>query len=179
MIVRRTLVLAALALLVAASGCSGKRERAEVSRQVDTGEAPRSKSPALSEPGRGGAATDSTESVSDSTEAAAELFSRIHDHESKLSQTIIANRLDEVGPEAFLIRDLIVTAARQASVPANQKAALDQHVSAVRSMAADLSEAGRAGNLNAVKAGNGGFQRELGMIERLIGQAHGSNPGTE
>ena len=115
----------------------------------------------------------------DSTESAAELFSRIHDHESKLSRTITSNRLEEVGREAFLIRDLTVTAADQANVPVNQKAALQQHVSTVRRVATELSEAGKAGEVNEVKARNAEFQRELGIIERMIGQARGSSPGTE
>jgi len=168
MVVRRFLVLAALATCVAAPGCSGKREQAEESREMQPGEAQRSGPPA-----RGGAAG------ADSVESAAELFSRIHDHESRLSQTITSNRLDEVGREAFLIRDLIVTAAGQANVPVNQKAALEQHVSMVRRVATNLSEAGKAGDLNEVKARNAEFQRELGTIERMIGQVGGSSTGTE
>jgi hypothetical protein len=165
MIIRRSLVLAAFATLVIASGCSGKREHAEEGRQMRTGEAPRGPLPAPSEPARG----DST----------AELFSRVHDHESRLSQTITANRLDEVGQEAFLIRDLIVTAARQANVPVDQKAALEEHVSTVRRMAAALSRVGKAGNLNEAKAGNAELQRELGLIERMIGLPQGASPDTE
>ena len=172
MIVRRSLVLAALATFVTASGCSGKREHAEEGRQVETREAQRSEPPAPSESARGGAAADSAES-------AAELFSRIHDHESKLSQTITSNQLDEVGREAFLIRDLIVTAAGRANVPLDQKASLEQRVSTIRRVATDLSEAGKAGNLNEVKARNAEFQKELGIMERMIGQVGGSNPGTE
>jgi hypothetical protein len=162
--IRRSLVLAALATFVTASGCSGKREHAEESRQVETREAQRSEPHASSDSARGGAAADSAESV-------AELFSHVHDHESKLSQTITSNRLDEVGQEAFLIRDLIVTAAGRANVPLNQKTSLEQRVSTIRRMATDLSEAGKAGNLSEVKARNAEFQRELGIIERMIGQA--------
>jgi hypothetical protein len=165
MIIRRSLVLAALAILVTASGCSGKREHAEERGQMRTGEVPRSALPAPSEPARG--------------DSIAELFSRVHDHESKLSQTITANRLDEVGQEAFLIRDLIVTAAGRANVPVDQKATLEQHVSTVRRMAAALSEAGKADNLDEAKAGNAELQRELGLIERMIGQAQGASPDTE
>ena len=165
MIVRRFLVLAVLGTFVAASGCSGKREHAEERRQMQTGVVQRSEPSAPSEPTRGSvAAVDSAGSVD-------ELFSRIHDHESKLSQTIAANRLDEVGREAFLIRDLTLTAAGLANVPADQKAAFEQHVSTVGRVAADLSAAGKAGDLNEVKARNAELQKELGIIERMIGQA--------
>jgi hypothetical protein len=126
MVVRRFLVLAALATFVAASGCSGKREQAEESRKMQTGEAQSSEPPA-----RGGTAAE------DSAESGAGLFSRIHFHESRLSQTITSGRLDEVGREAFLIRDLTVTAAGQANVPVDQKAALGS-TSTVRRVATDL-----------------------------------------
>jgi hypothetical protein len=162
-----SLVLAALATFVAASGCSGKREQAEESRQMQTGDAQRSELPAPSElAGGGAAAVDSAASVAD-------LFDRIHDHESKLSQTITSNRLEEVGREAFLIRDLTVTVAGRANVPVNQKAALEQHVSTVVRVATDLSAAGKAGDLSEVKARNAEFQRELGIIERMIVQTVG------
>ena len=168
MMVRRSLVLMVVATVVAAPGCSGKREHAEESRQIETGKVQRSEPPV-----RVGAAAGNR------GESANELFSRIHDHESKLSQTITSNRLDEVGREAFLIRDFTVTAANQANVPVNQRAELEQHVSTVRRVATDLSKAGKDGDLDEVKARNSEFQRELGIIERMIGQVGGSSLDTE
>lgn len=164
-IARRSLVLAALVAFAFASGCSGKREHAEEVRP--TGDAPRSERPAPSEPAPTGAA------VVDSAGSVDELFSRIHTHESEISQAIAAGRLDEVGREALLIRDLTVTATGLADVPVDQRASLELHVSTVKRVAADLSAAGKAGDLIEIKARNSEFQKELGTIERMIGQARG------
>jgi len=155
------LTLAALTTFVAASGC-GKRERAEESREMRTREAEMSTPAEPSDSARGPAIAD--------TASVADLFSLIHEHESKLSQTITANRLDEVGREAFLIRDLTVTAARRANVPVDQRAALEQHVSTVGRLATELSGAGKAGDLTETQARNAELQKELGIIERMIVQ---------
>jgi hypothetical protein len=168
--VRSSLILAALATLVAASGC-GKREHAEESRQMQTQEVRGSTPPAPLESAPGPVVAD--------TASVADIFSLIHEHESKLSQTITANQLDEVGREAFLIRDLTVAAARRANVAVDQKAALEQHVSTVRRLATELSEAGKAGDLTETQARNAELQKELGVIERMIGQNPGPNPGTK
>jgi len=165
MIARRFLVLAALMTLVAASGCSGKREHAEEVRR--TGDVPRSQQPARPEPSPTGTA------VVDSAGSVDELFSRIHTHEAEISQAITAGRLDEVGREALLIRDLTVTATGLANVPVDQRSSLEQHVLTVKRVAADLSAAGKAGDLIEIKARNAEFQKELGIIERMIGQARG------
>lgn len=163
MSVRRSLILAALGAFVAASGCTGKRQHAE--QRTEAG--PRSESPATPEGTRGG------RTAADSTSSVIELFSRIHENESELSQIISAGRLNEVGQKAFLIRDLLAAAAGRANVPLDQRAALEQHVSAVRRVAIALDKAGRAGDLDETKAQNSELQRELGIIERMVGQAGG------
>jgi hypothetical protein len=163
MSVRRSLILAVLGAFVAVYGCTGKREQAEQRTEAT----PRGESPATPEGTLGG------RTAADSTSSVIELFSRIHQNESELSQIITAGRLNEVGQKAFLIRDLLATAAGRANVPLDQRAALEQHVSAVSRVAIALGNAGRAGNQDETKAQNSELQRELGIVERMVGQAGG------
>jgi hypothetical protein len=157
-----------LAASLLASGCTGKQERAEQRRESQTEE------PRGTESTRPPADPPGVTATVDASATVNELFGRIHEHESTLSQTISAGRLNEVGREAFLIRDLAVAASGRATVPVNQKAALEAHMATVRRVATDLDEAGKAGDLNEAKARNAEFQQELGIIERMIREAGGT-----
>jgi hypothetical protein len=101
----------------------------------------------------------------------AEIFSRIHEYESNLSQIIAAGRLNELGEDASRISELLAAAEHRAQVPPDQRGEFEGHVSAAQRAASALGEAGKAGSLDEAKARNADLQRELGMVERLAAGA--------
>lgn len=168
MIVRQALILLALGSFVAASGCTEKREHAEQGQQTQRGAAEVRTPPQTVS---SGTSTDQgATQAGDTARTVAGILILIHEEESKLSQIITAGRLHEVRASAIRIRDLLVAATSRADVPADQRAALDQHVSTVKDLAAALGEAANTGDLDKTKALNGMLQKELGVIERMIGR---------
>lgn len=143
-------------------GCTAKRERVE-QRQQTSGQS--QLAPPSDSRSRGATSTPDR-AVPDTVSSVAEIFSRIHESESNLSQIIAAGRLNELGTEASRIGELLGTLQR-AQVPPDQRGDFEGHVSAAKRAASALGEAGGAGSLEEAKARNADLQRELGMAERL------------
>lgn len=152
----------------AMTGCTTKRERVEQRQQTSD------KSPITTPPDGASRGISPTpdRAVVDTVSSVAEIFSRIHEYESTLSQIIAAGRLDELGADASRISELLRTAGRLVQVSPDQRSNFESHVSAAERAADALGEAGTAGNLEESKARNADLQRELGIVERL------AHPGT-
>jgi hypothetical protein len=144
-------------------GCTTKREGVEQRRQTS------GKSP-VATPSDGvarGISPAPDRAVVDTVSSVAEIFSRIHEYESILSQIIAAGRLDELGADASRVSELLAMAELRAQVPPDQRGDFEGHVSTAKRAASALGEAGRAGNLEESKARNADLHRELGIVERL------------
>lgn len=148
-------------------GCTTKRESVEQKQQT-------SGTSQLTTPSDGGTRSTSPapeHAVGDTVSSVAEIFSRIHEYESNLSQIIAAGRLNELGEDASRISELLAAAEHRAQVPPDQRGEFEGHVSAAQRAASALGEAGKAGSLDEAKARNADLQRELGMVERLAAGA--------
>jgi len=152
-----------VATLGAPIGCTTKRDGAE-QRQQTSG---RSESTTPSDAGRGPSAAPE-HAVTDTASSVAELFSRIHEHESHLSQIIAAGRLNELEADAAEISELLATAVRLAQVPRDQRTEFDGYVAEAKKAADALGRAGKAGNLEESKALNSDLQKALGIVERFV-----------
>ena len=163
---RPLMILVALGTFLATSGCTQRKERAEEGRQTqrESTEVAVPAAPGTTDDGSRGGTHEG-----DTTRTVAGFLSLIHEEESKLSQIITAGRLHEVRSSALRIRDLLSAATSRADVPADQKPALDQRVSTVKGLATSLGEAANSGDLDKTKALNGMLQKELGVIEKIIG----------
>ena len=150
-------LLAALGMI----GCTRKQERTEQSQQSQM-PAPSDSGPSASrmEPGAGKAVADTADSV-------AVIFSRIHEHESSLSQIVVAGRWNELATETSKIRELLAAAVKVMRVPPDRQAELESHVSEARRLAKALGEAGKAGDTEGAKSLNVELQKELGDLERM------------
>lgn len=144
-------------------GCTAKRERVE-QRQQTSGQ---SQLAPPSDSRSPGATATPDRAVPDTVSSVAEIFSRIHEYESTLSQIIASGRLDELGADASRVSELLAMAELRAQVPPDQRGDFEGHVSAAKRAASALGEAGEAGSLEEAKARNADLQRELGMVERL------------
>lgn len=161
-------------IAIGAFGCTAKREGVEQRQQTsgklqigtpsDSGA--RGVSPA-SDPGARGVSPAPDRAVVDTVSSVAEVFSRIHQYESSLSQIIAAGRLNELRADASRINELLATASHLAQVPPDQRGDFEGHVSAAERAARALGDAGMAGSLEESKAENAILQRELGIVERL------------
>lgn len=151
----------AFATLGAPLGCTTKREAVE-QRQQSSGSSPITPPSDSAAPER--AVVDTASSVD-------ELFSRIHQHESHLSQIIAAGRLDGLETDAMRISALLATAGDMAQVPPDQRKNFEMRISEARKAAIALVEAGRAGNLEESRVRNADLQKELGIVERLVPRA--------
>jgi hypothetical protein len=161
--IRRLAIPAALASLILVSACTSKRrEQAEESGQerVQTQVAPPVSTDSIGE-SRSDAGTPRSSSVT-------EIFSRMHEHESHLSQIITAGELTEVESEALAIRSLLLEAVGKANVPADQKSALDNHEAVAKYAIASVIKAAKSGDVNDTKAQNSRMQGELGEVERIL-----------
>src|SRR5262249_1141175 len=98
----------------------------------------------------------------------AEIFSRIHEHESEISQIIVSAQLNEVEREAVAIRGLLADAAAQASVSGDQRDALKDHVAVANYPITAVIKAAKSGDVNDAKAQNSRMQGELGAVERMV-----------
>lgn len=152
-----------IATLGAPTGCTTKREGVE-QRQQTSG---RSESTTPSDSG-GGPSAAPEHAVVDTAGSVAELFSRIHEHESHLSQIIAAGRLNELAADASKISELLATASHLAQVPRDQRAEFEGYVAEAKKAADALGQAGKGGNLEESKARNADLQRELGIVERFV-----------
>jgi hypothetical protein len=170
MVVRQVLTLAALGSFLAVSGCTERRDHTEQGRQTQRGPGEVTTPPPTVSPGTSAEGSHGSIQARDTTDTVNGILSLIHEEESKLSQIITAGRLHEVRASAIRIRDFLVSAASRADIAADQRAALDQHVSTMKDLAAALGEAGDGGDLEKTKALNGTLQKEVGVIERMIGR---------
>ena len=165
MSLRNVLVWACVPLVAAGAsiGCTTRRESVE-QRQQTSGKSP------ITTPSDGvarGVSPTPDRAVVDTVSSVADIFSRIHEYESTLSQIIAAGRLDELGADASRISGLLAMAELRVQIPPSQRGDFESHVSAAKSAASALGEAGRAGSLEESKARNADLQRELGIVERL------------
>lgn|GEM_PF-7016134 len=153
-----------LASLGAPIGCTPKREQAEQRQGTSGG----SQVPLPSGSGLHSSPAAPSSTVVDTASSLDEIISRIHEHESTLSQIIAAGRLNEMGVEVSRIRELLTKAVTLAQVQPDQRTELEGHVSEAKRVAAALVEAGKAGSLEESKARNADLQRELGLVERMV-----------
>jgi hypothetical protein len=144
-------------------GCTTKRERVEQRQESSD------KSPVTTPPDGASRGISPTpdRAVMDTVSSVAEIFSRIHEYESILSQIIAAGRLGELGADAARVSEFLAMAELRAQIPPDQRGDFEGHVSAAKRAAGALGEAGKAGNLEDAKARNADLQRELGIVERL------------
>lgn len=165
MSLRNTMVWAcvAFATLGAPLGCTTKREAVE-QRQQSSG------SSSITPPSDSALSRSAAPEV-ETASSVEELFSRIHQHESHLSQIIAAGHLDGLETDAMRISALLATAGDLAQVPPDQRKNFEMRVSEARKAATALVEAGRAGNLEESRARNADLQKELGIVERLVPRA--------
>lgn len=165
----RTILTCILVAALGATGCTRKQERAAQSQQ----ESP------MRTPGDSGAPVSRLEpetgAVADTAESVAEIFSRIHEHESSLSQIVVAGRWNELATETSRIRDLLAAAAKVMRVPPDQQAELEGHLSEARRLSRALGDAGKAGDVDGSKSLNADLQKELGSLERMAVPVRGPN----
>lgn len=154
----RLILVCILTAAVGAIGCTRKQERVEQSQQESQMPAPTDSGSQSSRMEMGSA---------DTADSVAEIFSRIHEHESSLSQIVVAGRWNELATETSRIRDLLATAVKVMRVPPEQQAEFEGHVSEARRLSRALAEAGKAGDVEGSKSLNADLQKELGLLERM------------